>query len=209
MIASFGKDDRDSPIVRILNEVQFKHINSSADPENREQDLKQIKLAMNHVERQQKRLLDAYLNEAFDMERLKDEGDRLDARKESLLADRKLLHDAQVTSEAMDRSTTEFDGFLAEIAVGLEALTFEERQKMLRLIVEKITYENGKARVEIVIPPAPVESEGATAKLHNRLPEPDEGCVWWARATYARDWVPDISAESAIPGWPWRRANAG
>ena len=82
-----------------------------------------------------------------------------------------LLHDAQVTSEAMDRSTTEFDRFLSEIAVGLEALTFEEQQKVLRLIVEKITYENGKARVEIVIPPAPVESEGATAKLHNRLPE--------------------------------------
>ena len=78
----------------------------------------------------------------------------------------------------MDRSTTEFDSFLAEIAVGLEALTFEERQKVLRLLVEKITYEDGKTRVEIVIPPAPVESEGATAKLHNRLPEPVEG---WRR----------------------------
>ena len=159
----------------LLREQFAEHINSSVDPENREQDLKQIKLALNHVERQQKRLLDAYLNEVFDTDRLKDEGDRLDARKESLLADRKLLHDAQVTSEAVDRSTTEFDSFLSEIAVGLEALTFEEQQKVLRLIVEKITYENGKARVEIVIPPAPVESEGATAKLHNRLPELVEG----------------------------------
>ena len=51
------------------------------------------------------------------------------------------------------------------------ALTFDERQQFLCRLVEKITYEDGKAKVEIVIPPAPVESEGATAKLHNRLPE--------------------------------------
>jgi len=74
----------------------------------------------------------------------------------------------------VDRSTTEFDSFLAEIAVGLEALTFEERQNVLRLIVEKITYENGKARVEIVIP-AVAETDSTSAKLHNRLPEPVKG----------------------------------
>jgi hypothetical protein len=46
-------------------------------------------------------------------------------------------------------------------------LIFDQRQQFLCRLVEKITYEDGKAKVEIVIPPAPVESEGATAKLHN------------------------------------------
>ena len=138
--------------------------------------LKQINLALKHVERQQQRLLDAYLNEAFDMEKLTEEGERLEARKKSLLAERIELRDAQVTAEALDRSTAEFDGFLAEISAGLEALTFEERQKLLRLLVEKITYEDGKAKVEIVIPPAPPESESrSVAKLDNRHPEVLEG----------------------------------
>ena len=38
------------------------------------------------------------------------------------------------------------------MAQGLEAMTFEERQQLLRLVVEGITVENGLVRVETVIP---------------------------------------------------------
>ena len=35
---------------------------------------------------------------------------------------------------------------------GLDALGFEERQQLLRLLVERITVKDGKVRIETVIP---------------------------------------------------------
>ena len=35
---------------------------------------------------------------------------------------------------------------------GLDALTFEERQQLLGLLVDKVTVEDGRARIETVIP---------------------------------------------------------
>ena len=42
--------------------------------------------------------------------------------------------------------------FCHQVAQGLDALTFEERQQLLRLVVESITVGNGRVRVETVIP---------------------------------------------------------
>ncbi len=52
--------------------------------------------------------------------------------------------------------------------VGLENLTFEERQQFLRLVVEGITLADGKVKVETVIP---TEQDG---KLRNVRGEPVE-----------------------------------
>ena len=38
------------------------------------------------------------------------------------------------------------------VSQGLEGLIFEEKQKLLRLVVEKIVVEEGKVRVEAIIP---------------------------------------------------------
>ena len=39
-----------------------------------------------------------------------------------------------------------------QVAKGLEAMTFEERQELLRLVVERITVEDCRVRVETIIP---------------------------------------------------------
>ena len=51
---------------------------------------------------------------------------------------------------------------------GLTSLTFDERQQLLRLVIERITVENGVARIDTVIPPD-------QDNLRNRHPEPVEG----------------------------------
>ena len=38
------------------------------------------------------------------------------------------------------------------MAEGLDGMTFEDRQQFLRLVVERVTVENGVARIETVIP---------------------------------------------------------
>ena len=53
-------------------------------------------------------------------------------------------------------------------------MTFEERQQFLRLLVEKITYEDGKAKVEVVLPPS---SGDESAYLRRKDPEPVKGWI--------------------------------
>jgi len=54
------------------------------------------------------------------------------------------------------------------VSEGLTSLTFDERQQLLRLVIERITVENGVARIDTVIPPD-------QDNLRNRYPEPVEG----------------------------------
>jgi hypothetical protein len=51
---------------------------------------------------------------------------------------------------------------------GLTSLTFDERQQLLRLVIERITVENGAARIDTVLPPD-------QDNLRNRYPELVEG----------------------------------
>ena len=116
--------------------------------------LKHIEVAIKHVERKLERLTDAYENEAMELDSYKERADRLRARKIALNDDAKALREQQITEQEIARSTESFEDFLAQIDDGLKALTFEERQQFLRLLVEKITYEDGKAKVEVVLPPS-------------------------------------------------------
>ena len=58
--------------------------------------------------------------------------------------------------------------FCHRISEGLSALTFDERQQLLRLVVEGITVDNGRVRVDTIIPTG-------DSNLRNRYPELVEG----------------------------------
>ena len=60
--------------------------------------------------------------------------------------------------------------FCRRVAQGLEAMTFEERQRLLRMVVERITMEGGRVQIATVIP-----TGGVAEQLRTRRPEPVEG----------------------------------
>ena len=60
--------------------------------------------------------------------------------------------------------------FCREVSYGLDAMTFEERQQLLRLVVERITVEDDRVRIETVIP-----ADGDDVRLRAHRPEPVEG----------------------------------
>ena len=60
--------------------------------------------------------------------------------------------------------------FYLRVAQGLEAMTFEERQRLLYLVVKRITMEGRRVRIERVIPTA-----GDGIQLRTRHPEPVDG----------------------------------
>jgi len=46
------------------------------------------------------------------------------------------------------RALEHLERFCRQVSQGLETLTFEERQQLLRLVVERITVDNGRIRIE-------------------------------------------------------------
>ena len=68
--------------------------------------------------------------------------------------------------EASLKALEHMERFCRRLAQGLEAMTFEERQQLLCLVVDRITVESRRIQMETVIP----TGEDAV-QLHTRHPE--------------------------------------
>jgi len=60
--------------------------------------------------------------------------------------------------------------FCDEVSVGLDAMTFEERQQLLRLVIDRVTVDNGVAHIDTRIP-----GPSSQGQLRLRDPELVEG----------------------------------
>lgn len=113
---------------------------------------KQVVLALKRVKAREDRVTDAYVNEAMELERYKAEMDRLRGERAELerIAEdiKRREHQVRTSRGALEQ----LESFCLQVTQGLDALTFEERQQLLRLVVERITVEDGRVRVETIIP---------------------------------------------------------
>ena len=81
------------------------------------------------------------------------------------------LESKRLDVEKDSRSDLEhLERFCYQVAKGLEAMTFEERQELLRLVVEGITVEDCRVRVETIIPTG--QDDVKLRKLRGELVEP-------------------------------------
>ncbi len=79
---------------------------------------------------------------------------------------------AFLTSTLADSLATlsHLEQFCRHVSEGLDALTFEECQELLRLVVERITVDNCRVRIETIIP-----TGGEDEQLRTLRPEPSKG----------------------------------
>jgi site-specific DNA recombinase len=131
-----------------------------------EAERKLIGIALRRLKTQQDRMTDAYINEAMelpDYKKLMDDAraeiGRLEGRQEEMEGLKK-----RRTSEA--EAISKLEGFCERVSEGLETLTFEERQELLRLIVERILVDGTNVIVEAVIPTH--EPTGANVRLRRQ-----------------------------------------
>lgn len=129
-------------------------------------------LALKRVEAQADRMTDAYRNEAIELPRYKVEMQELRRRREALLKRQGELAEEQQAERAVLLLT----GFCEHVAVGIDALTFEERQQLLRLVVDRVLIDGQRVQVKTVIPlERPVESTyDEQGLLRTRHPERSE-----------------------------------
>ncbi|MCZ6534898.1 MAG: hypothetical protein O6914_02825, partial [Chloroflexi bacterium] len=113
---------------------------------------KQIALALKKVKNQEDRVTDAYINEVMDMERYKVEMTRLGQRRTEL---ERVSHELEgKAKQKIDsrKAIEQLEQFCSQVALGLDSMTFEEKQELLRLVVERITCEDKQVTIETVIP---------------------------------------------------------
>ncbi len=129
---------------------------------------KQLTLALKRGQQQEDRLTVAYMDEALDLDRYKAEMTRLRQRRQELERSAKDAL-AEVDAQQANRdAVADIERFCRTVTAGVEAASFEERQQILRLVVEQITVADKTVRVETIIP------TGDTS-LRTRRPELVEG----------------------------------
>ncbi len=109
-------------------------------------------LALKRVEGQEDRVMDAYINEAIELERSKTAMNKLRQHKKELEQAVQDISQREQKEQESRKTVEHLERFCQDITRGMEAMTFEERQQLLRLIVERITVENSSVRIESVIP---------------------------------------------------------
>ena len=96
-------------------------------------------------------MTDAYINEAMELERYTAEMGKLRHQRDELERHSEELDRRKQQEQDSHNALAHLQRFCHQVAQGLDTLNFDERQQLLRLVVENITVENGTVRVETVI----------------------------------------------------------
>ena len=97
-------------------------------------------------------MTDAYRNEAIELDRYKSEMNQLSARRNGLEKQQTELERQCATEQSRLSALEHLERFCSEVSSGLDNLTFEERRKLLGLIVERAVVNGNSVRVETIIP---------------------------------------------------------
>jgi site-specific DNA recombinase len=102
--------------------------------------------------RQLDRLLDAYQHGALSVEELKARRDRLAEVEAATRARAEALMVTEADRERLDRVTTDLVAFAATLRAGLAQLDFAGRERLVRLLIERVVVTDDQVTIEHVIP---------------------------------------------------------
>ena len=157
---------QDRDLLKSEYERQLAYSGASNGPEA-EQRLTGV--AIKRIKTQQDRLTDAYTTQAIELEEFKKRMDALRQQMHGLQERVAALQRQANQHEAARSALDELDSFSDTVGKGLANLTFVERQKLLRLVVERVVAKDDRVRVEVAIP------VGTGAALRTGDPEWSEG----------------------------------
>ena len=130
---------------------------------------KQVALALKRTKAQENRVTDAYINEAMELDRYSVEMEKLRQRRRELENGCREIDRREQQLCNSKSALDHLDRFCQQVAQGLEVMSFEERQQLLRLVVERVRVEDHRVVVETILPPC----EGDKLRTHRgELVEP-------------------------------------
>jgi site-specific DNA recombinase len=115
-------------------------------------ELARLEAARRQLELQIERLLDAYQRGAMSVEQLKARRERLDAAMDAARMRGKDLAAQQMDSTRITRIADDIAAFAATLREGIDALNFADRQRLVRLLLERVVVTGDNLTIEHAIP---------------------------------------------------------
>jgi uncharacterized protein len=136
----------------LLAEEYRRRLAQAKAPDNLQAQQKQMSSSLKRIKTQEDRLIDAYRNEVIELDQLKVEMGKLKAHKQEIEHKQKALDQQSREQASLEKGLSQLEDFCEQVSQGLDSLTFEEKQKLLRLVVDHITLEGDKVCIHAVIP---------------------------------------------------------
>ena len=114
-----------------------------------------LRQALGQLERQQQRLLDAYLAEVLALAEFDHKRQELDRRRATLLAQRRQL-DAIAEQRLELRTVADgIEAFCQTVRSGLATATFAQRRLLVELLIDRVVVTDGEVEIRYVLPTSP------------------------------------------------------
>ena len=111
--------------------------------------------ALGQLDRQQQRLLDAYLAEVIALAELDRKRQDLDRRHATLLAQQRQLDAAARQRLELGAVADGIEAFCQTVRAGLATATFEQRRLLAELLIDRVVVTDGDVEIRYVLPTSP------------------------------------------------------
>src|SRR5215470_11724458 len=111
--------------------------------------------ALGQLDRQQQRLLDAYLAEIIALAEFQRKRDELDRRRAALAARQRQLDAAAAQRLELQAVADGIEAFCQAIGTGLATATFEQRRLLAELLIDRVIVTDGDVEIRYVLPTSP------------------------------------------------------
>ena len=118
----------------------------------RTRDFIRLEKTARQLQTQVDRLVDAYQAGAIKVEELQARRERLEAEKEATQARRQELETQEMARVRLDRLGDDLSAFAATLRAGLDKLDFQGRQRLIRLLLERVVVTGDHVAIEHAIP---------------------------------------------------------
>ena len=120
-----------------------------------------LQQALSQVERQQNRLLEAYLAEVIELATFDRSRTSLQRQQESLeLQQRELTSIAERHIE-LSAIAVSIEDFCAQVRTGLSEASFAQRRALVELLIDRVIVTNSEVEIHYVIPTSPDRCQSA------------------------------------------------
>lgn len=140
------------PQVILQEYALWQHVQQGQHGQFQEQ-LDRINLQRQHLERQLQRLIDAYQQEIITLQDLSTRREQIAQRLKGFEQERATVEQQRDAAIKWDRIADNIVQFRALLGSNLDQLSYEERQAVVQLLVEKVVvYQDGAVEVHHVLP---------------------------------------------------------
>lgn len=134
--------------------------------------LERLERRLSQTGNERERLLDAYQAELIDLDQLTKRTKEIGVRREELATEQSALRGRQAELSQQNRLRRGIAGFAERVAASLDELDFEGRQRLMRLVVEKVRVSGWRVEIHLKIPLADDPGEEREPRPPGPGPDP-------------------------------------